>query len=65
MIVPEPEVPTGDVGTPSVGEEPTEAQRKVASFNEWIDFIKSISDHHTLAFVELTGGTLAVIRRAA
>ena len=65
MIVPEPEVPTGDVGTPSVGEEPTEAQRKVASFNEWIDFIKSISDHHTLAFVELTGGTLAVIRLAA
>ncbi len=65
MIVPEPEVPTGDVGAPSPDEEPTEAQRKVISFNEWIDFIKSVSDNHSLAFVELTGGTLAVVRRAA
>lgn len=65
LIVPEPEVPTGDVGEPSPGEEPTEAQRKVAAFNEWIDFAKSVSVNHSLAFVELTGGTIAVVRRAA
>tara|TARA_B100000902_G_scaffold324884_1_gene319253 strand:- start:317 stop:1132 length:816 start_codon:yes stop_codon:yes gene_type:complete len=64
MIVPEPEVPTGDVGTPSEGEEPTDAQIKVMAFNQWISFVKEVSVNHSVSFVELSGGTLAVIRRA-
>ena len=64
MIVPEPEVPTGDVGFPVDGEEPTEAQSKVIAFNQWISFIKDVSANHSVSFVELSGGTLAIIRRA-
>ena len=63
MIVPEPEVPTGDVGFPVDGEEPTEAQSKVTAFNQWISFIKDVSANHSVSFVELSGGTLAIIRR--
>ncbi len=65
MIVPEPEVPTGDVGSPVDGEEPTEAQSKVFAFNQWISFIKNVSENHSVSFVELSGGTLAIIRRVA
>tara|TARA_B100000927_G_C16470806_1_gene471450 strand:- start:57 stop:872 length:816 start_codon:yes stop_codon:yes gene_type:complete len=65
LIVPEPEVPTGDVGVPDEGQEPTEAQSKVIAFNQWISFIKRVSDNHSVSFVELSGGTLAVIRRMA
>ena len=65
LIMPEPEVPTGDVGVPSEGKEPTEAQSKVIAFNQWISFIKSISEDHSVSFVELSGGTLAVVRRMA
>ena len=65
LIVPEPEVPTGDVGFPEEGEKPTEAQTKVIAFNKWISFIKGVSENHSVSFVELSGGTLAVIRRMA
>ena len=65
MIVPEPEVPTGDVGVPGTGEDPTEAQAKVIAFNQWISFIKGVIANHSVSFVELSGGTLAVIRRVA
>tara|TARA_B100000900_G_scaffold244321_1_gene207745 strand:- start:1269 stop:2084 length:816 start_codon:yes stop_codon:yes gene_type:complete len=65
LIVPEPEVPTGDVGVPEEGSEPTIAQAKVLAFNQWISFIKNVSEHHSISFVELSGGTLAVIRRMA
>ena len=65
MIVPEPEVPTGDVGFPVAGEEPTEAQSKVIAFNQWISFIKDVSANHSVSFVELSGGTLAIIRRVS
>ena len=65
MIVPEPEVPTGDVGVPGEGEDPTEAQAKVIAFNQWISFIKEVSANNSVSFVELSGGTLAVIRRVA
>ena len=64
MLVQEPEVPTGDVGLPSSPSRMTPAQRKVESFNAWIEFVKHISENHSLGFVELTGGTLAVVRRA-
>ena len=64
MLVQEPEVPTGDVGLPSSSSRMTPAQRKVESFNVWIEFVKQISESHSLGFVELTGGTLAVVRRA-
>ena len=64
MLVQEPEVPTGDVGLPPSPSRMTPAQRKVESFNAWIEFVKHISENHSLGFVELTGGTLAVVRRA-
>ncbi len=64
LLVQEPEVPTGDVGVAEEGSEPTLAQLKVESFNRWIDFVKQTSESHSLGFVELTGGTLAVLRRA-
>ena len=63
LLVQEPEVPTGDVGVAEVGSEPTPAQRKVESFNSWIGFVKQVSESHSLGFVELAGGTLAVLRR--
>tara|TARA_Y100001934_G_scaffold280638_1_gene387878 strand:+ start:3310 stop:4104 length:795 start_codon:yes stop_codon:yes gene_type:complete len=65
LITLEPEVPTGDVGAPEVGDEKTPAQRKVESFNRWISFIHNIDMNHSAAFLELTGGTLAVFRRSA
>ena len=64
MLVQEPEVPTGDVGEADSGSTMTPAQRKVESFNDWIEFVKRVSESHSLGFVELTGGTLAVLRRA-
>ena len=64
LLVQEPEVPTGDVGVAEVGSEPTPAQRKVESFNSWIGFVKQVSEFHSLGFVELAGGTLAVLRRS-
>ena len=64
MLVQEPEVPTGDVGEAESGSTMTPAQRKVESFNDWIEFVKQVSESHSLGFVELTGGTLAVLRRA-
>ncbi len=64
LLVQEPEVPTGDVGVAEVGSEPTPAQRKVESFNSWIGFVKQVSESHSLGFVELAGGTLAVLRRS-
>jgi len=64
MLVQEPEVPTGDVGQPSSSSGMTPAQRKVESFNLWIEFVKQVSENHSLGFVELTGGTLAMLRRA-
>ena len=64
MLVQEPEVPTGDVGEADSGSTMTPAQRKVESFNDWIEFVKQVSESHSLGFVELTGGTLAVLRRA-
>tara|TARA_B100000902_G_scaffold6159_1_gene8003 strand:- start:7447 stop:8241 length:795 start_codon:yes stop_codon:yes gene_type:complete len=65
LITLEPEVPTGDVGDPKDGQERTPAQRKVESFNRWISFIQNVDAHHSAAFLELTGGTLAVFRRSA
>jgi hypothetical protein len=64
MLVQEPEVPTGDVGEAVSSSKMTPAQRKVESFNTWIEFVKRASESHSLGFVELTGGTLAVLRRA-
>ena len=62
LLVQEPEVPTGDVGVAESGTEPTPAQRKVESFNTWINFVKQVTESHSLGFVELAGGTLAVLR---
>jgi len=64
VLVQEPEVPTGDVGVAEHPSEMTSAQKKVESFNQWISFVKDVSENHSLGFVELTGGTLAVLRRA-
>ena len=61
----EPQVPTGDVGEASQGEEMTSAQQVVASFNRWIEFVRSVDTEHSAAFVELTGGTLGVFLRSA
>jgi len=63
LLVQEPEVPTGDVGIADSPSDMTPAQKKVESFNEWISFVKEVSENHSLGFVELTGGTLAVLRR--
>ena len=64
ILVKEPEVPTGDVGVPEEGHEPNDAQKKVASFNKWMDIIRKCNINHSMAFAELSGGTLAVIRRS-
>ena len=64
LLVQEPEVPTGDVGVADSPSEMTSAQKKVESFNHWISFVKEVSENHSIGFVELTGGTLAVLRRA-
>ena len=63
LIVQEPEVPTGDVGVAEPGEELTPEQKTVESFNSWIDFVKKVSESHSLGFVELVGGNLAVFRK--
>ena len=62
-MVQEPKVPTGDVGVAEPGSEPTLEQRLVESFNSWIDFVKQVSETHSLGFIELEGGTLAVFRK--
>jgi hypothetical protein len=64
ILIKEPEVPTGDVGVPEEGQELTNAQKKVNSFNQWMDIIRDCNLNHSMAFVELSGGTLAVIRRS-
>ncbi|MDP6098576.1 MAG: hypothetical protein QF831_00175 [Candidatus Thalassarchaeaceae archaeon] len=63
MIVQEPEVPTGDMGVAEPGSELTPGQRKVESFNSWMDFVKQVSETHSMGFVELESGALAVIRK--
>ncbi|MDP7002583.1 MAG: hypothetical protein QF911_03305 [Candidatus Thalassarchaeaceae archaeon] len=63
VLVQEPTVPTGDVGLPEDGQNPTPAQFKVSSFNDWIGLIKKVDDSHSLGFVELTGGTLVALLR--
>ena len=65
LITLEPQVPTGDVGEPMSGQEPTPAQVLVASFNQWMEFVQNVNLNHSAALVELTGGTLAVFRRSA
>jgi len=62
-LVQEPEVPTGDVGTPQEDDEPTPAQSKVSSFNSWIELIKDVNENHALGFAELTGGILVALLR--
>ena len=64
ILVKEPEVPTGDVGVPEEGDEPNDAQKKVESFNQWMKVIRECNENHSMAFIELSGGTLAVIRRS-
>lgn len=65
VMVLEPQVPTGDVGEPNPGEELTQAQQVVASFNRWMEFVRKVDSQHSAAFVELTGGTLGVFLRSA
>ncbi len=65
VMVLEPQVPTGDVGEPTAGEELTQAQQVVASFNRWMEFVRRVDSEHSAAFVELTGGTLGVFLRSA
>jgi len=64
ILIKEPEVPTGDVGVPEDGQEPNDAQKKVNSFNQWMELIQDCNINHSMAFAELSGGTLAVIRRS-
>jgi hypothetical protein len=64
ILVTEPEVPTGEVPEVEIGENMSDAQEKVVSFNRWINFIKFVNESHTIGFVELSGATLAVIRRS-
>ncbi len=61
VLVLEPTVPTGDVGEIGSSEEPTPAQEKVRSFNQWIELVKIVNDDHSLGFVELSGGTLVAL----
>ena len=64
VLVQEPTVPTGDVGTPSDEDEPTPAQAKVESFNRWIGLVKKVNTDHSLGFAELTGGTLVALLKS-
>ncbi len=64
VIVQEPEVPTGDVGDIISGKDMSKAQEKVTRFNRWISSIKEFSTYNSLGFVELTGGTLVVLRKS-
>ncbi len=61
VILLEPTVPTGDVGDLSDDVEPTPAQLKVQSFNEWIELIRRINDSDSVGFTDLTGGTLVAL----
>tara|TARA_B110000967_G_C18896933_1_gene571412 strand:+ start:1709 stop:2497 length:789 start_codon:yes stop_codon:yes gene_type:complete len=65
IIIKEPEVPTGDVGELESGKEMSKAQEKVSRFNKWISAVKDFSLNNSLSFVELTGGTLVVLRRSS
>ena len=64
VLVQEPTVPTGDVGTPSDEDEPTPAQAKVESFNRWIGLVTKGNTDHSLGFAELTGGTLVALLKS-
>ncbi len=64
IIILEPEVPTGDVGELESGKDMSKAQEKVSRFNRWISSVRSFSQDNSLGFVELTGGTLVVLRRS-
>jgi hypothetical protein len=61
VLLLEPTVPTGDVGDFSEGVEPTLAQLKVQSFNEWIDLVKRINVSGSVGFADLSGGTLVAL----
>ena len=61
VLVQEPAVPAGDVGSPSQGERPTPAQSKVIAFNKWIELVKRVNEKHSIGFTELTGGTLVAL----
>ena len=64
IIVKEPEVPTGDVGEIKDDLEITQAQEKVLYFNKWIKSIRDFSVNNSLSFVELTGGSLVILRKS-
>ena len=64
IIVKEPEVPTGDVGEIKDDSETTQAQEKVLYFNKWIKLIRDFSLNNSLSFVELTGGSLVILRKS-
>lgn len=64
IIVKEPEVPTGDVGEIKGDSETTQAQEKVLYFNKWIKSIRDFSLNNSLSFVELTGGSLVILRKS-
>jgi len=61
VLLLEPTVPTGDVGDFFDDLEPTPAQLKVQSFNEWIELIKRINESDSVGFTDLTGGTLVAL----
>ncbi len=61
VLVQEPTVPTGDVGSQEEGQPLTPAQEKVRDFNSWISFVRNVSESHSIGFTDLTGGTLAVL----
>jgi len=64
ILTAEPEVPVDDVGEiPELGPENPE-QARVASFNEWTQFITEISQTNPVGFVPLFGGTLVGIIQA-
>ena len=64
VLLLEPTVPTGDVGDFSEGEEPTPAQLKVQSFNDWIELVKRINASDSVGFTDLTGGTLVAFLKS-
>jgi len=64
VLLLEPTVPTGDVGDLSDDMDPTPAQLKVQSFNEWIELVKRINDNDSVGFADLTGGTLVALLKS-
>jgi hypothetical protein len=44
--------------------DPTPAQLKVQSFNEWIELVKRINDNDSVGFADLTGGTLVALLKS-